>query len=66
MSLFYTSDPLKDFYHHDREQNRLLDRLPKCDCCRMPIQDEYMFDVYGDAYCEKCATQLFRREVALE
>lgn len=66
MSLFYTSDPIADFANHDREQAKRLDRLPKCDRCRRPIQDEYLFDIYGDVYCEKCGTLLFRRAVSLD
>ena len=49
--------------HHERQQERQLDKLPKCDCCSRAIQDDYFFDVYGDAYCEKCATKLFRRNI---
>ena len=61
MSLFYTSDLIADFANHDREQAKRLDKLPKCDCCREPIQDEHCFDIYGDIYCEECGIKLFRR-----
>jgi hypothetical protein len=48
---------------YERQQERQLARLPKCECCRRPIQDDYLFDVYGDAYCESCALMLFRRDI---
>jgi ribosomal protein L34E len=66
MSLFYTSDPVADFANYDREQAKRLAKLPKCDRCRKPIQDEYLFDFYGDVYCERCAMRLFRREVNID
>ena len=63
---FYSDDPVRDFERHDRRQQRLLDRLPKCDHCRKPIQDEYKFDIHGETYCERCAIILFRTEVTLD
>lgn len=51
---------------HERRQQRILDRLPKCDRCREPIQDEHYFDIYGETYCEKCMETLFRMEVILD
>lgn len=48
---------------HERQQERQLAYLPKCDRCREPIQDEHCFDIYGDIYCEECAMQLFRRDI---
>lgn len=54
-------DNYSQWEYHERQQERLLDRLPKCERCRRSIQDDYLFDVYGDVYCEKCATLLFRR-----
>ena len=54
-------DNYSQWEHHERQQERLLDRLPKCDRCRNPIQGDYLFDFYGDVYCEDCAMKLFRR-----
>lgn len=51
---------------HERRQQRLLDRLPKCDHCRKPIQDEHYFDIYGVHYCYGCMVALFRMEVILD
>jgi DNA-directed RNA polymerase subunit RPC12/RpoP len=51
---------------HERQQERLLARLPKCDRCREPIQGEHLFDIYGDIYCEECGIKMFRREVILD
>ena len=64
--MFYSDDPLMDFERHDRRQQRLLERLPKCDRCRKPIQDEHYFDIYGVSYCHECMVALFRMEVILD
>jgi formylmethanofuran dehydrogenase subunit E len=49
---------------HDKyqaEQEALLAKLPICECCREPIQDDYLFDVDGELYCEECMKDLYRR-----
>ena len=46
---------------HERQQEKLLARLPKCDRCREHIQGEHYFDIYGDIYCEECGIKLFRK-----
>jgi len=51
---------------HERKQQQLLDRMPKCDCCTKPIQDEYYFDIYGETYCESCLVKRFRMEVIFD
>ena len=51
---------------HERQQERQLARLPKCDRCSEAIQGEHYFDIYGDIYCEDCVRKLFRREVVLD
>lgn len=58
-----TDNPIRDFLRHDAEQNRKLNLLPRCDYCDNPIQDEYLFDIDGDIYCEKCMNKQFRRQV---
>ena len=59
-------DNFSQWEAHERQQESLLDKLPKCDRCRRPIQGEYKFDIYGDIYCEECAHKMFRREVTLD
>lgn len=61
--MFYSDDPVRDFERHDREQQRRLGQLPKCDKCHKPIQDEYLFDIYGEILCEKCVIDKFRKDV---
>lgn len=58
---FRTGDPLADFDHYDQAQADYEASLPKCEECGMPIQDDYLFNVYGEILCEDCAKAKFRR-----
>ena len=46
---------------HDAEENESLDRLPVCDYCGEPIQDEYLYEIDGELYCEDCMKEHFRK-----
>ena len=52
--MFYTDDPLDDYYRYEAEQERKLKMLPKCCECDERIQEEYLFDIDGDLVCEDC------------
>lgn len=49
MSRYY-SDPVRDFEYHDAHQQAELDRLPKCEHCDEPIQNETLVDFDGTLY----------------
>lgn len=51
---------------HDAEQEAELDRLPLCEYCEDPIQDEYAYYIEGAWFCESCMNEHFRREVLQE
>lgn len=53
-----TDDPLKDFDRHDTEQQKKLDRLPKCTECGEPIQQEKAVCIDGDFYCDHCLDEM--------
>ena len=48
------------FIRHESVQQEYLESLPKCDKCDEPIQDDYLFDIGGDIYCEECMNDEFR------
>ena len=50
----WTDDPIADFDRHDAEQQKQLDKLPKCDFCGEPIQDEHFYIICGDFVCLEC------------
>lgn len=59
-------DNYSQWEEHERQKQKLLDRLPKCDRCREPIQDEHYFDIYGETLCYVCVVDRFRMEVILD
>lgn len=61
MSYFRTGDPHDDFDRLDREQARLEERLPVCECCGEVIRDEHYYEVDWEIYCEECMIEKFRR-----
>ena len=50
----YTDDPLADFLHRDMEEQRWLERLPKCAECDKPIQQEYAVKIDDNWLCDGC------------
>ena len=52
---------INDAYRfHELEQEAWLAKRPKCDKCGEPIQDDYLYDVGGDIFCEECMKEVFR------
>ena len=45
---------------YQAEQDAQLKRRPRCSYCNEPIQDDYLFDIDGELYCEECMKDLFR------
>lgn len=61
--MFLTDDPVADFDRYDAEQQKQLDRLPKCDICDHPIQDDHYYQINGDNVCPDCLDNEFRKDV---
>ena len=55
-------DNYDQFLAKEQEEKAWLDRLPKCDHCREPIQDEKIWRISGELYHEECAEYLFMEE----
>ena len=51
------------FALREAEMGAKLDNKPVCVCCEEPIQDDYMYDIYGEIYCEDRMIAQFRRSV---
>lgn len=58
---------MKDNYdlwcEHDAEQEEAREKLPKCSECGEEITDEYLYDIDGELYCDKCMKALFKKPV---
>lgn len=62
----YVPDNYDQFTRHDAEQEKMLDRLPVCEYCEEPIQDEFAYYIEGTWYCTRCMIENFRKEVQPE
>ena len=52
-----------DFYRiHEAQQQKQLERCPRCENCGENIQDEYLYDVDGAVFCEECMKDLYRKD----
>ena len=61
--MFYTDDPIADFNRYDAEQQKMLDRLPRCSECDEPIQDEFCYEVNDELICDGCMYKNHRKAV---
>lgn len=50
-----SSDPVRYAMIHDNEAEAWLQSRPVCVRCGEHIQDEDLYDLDGDYYCEDCA-----------
>lgn len=56
----YIPDNYDRFEKHDRELQAELDKLPVCDCCHEPIQQEKAI-YYNDQWCcEECESEFWQ------
>jgi len=62
--MYFTDNPVADAERYMAEQEEELKKLPVCDYCNEPIQEEYYFDIEGDIICETCSDRFFRKDVA--
>ena len=61
MGYYYTGDPYADYLAHERDQERWLEKLPRCSECGEPIQDEHCFVIYDEVICEECLMANYRK-----
>lgn len=56
-----TGDPIADFNIYDVELQRELAKLPVCDCCGEPIQDDRYYDIGSEILCKECLDSNYLR-----
>lgn len=62
--VFYrTDDPAADFDRYDAEQQKQLEKRPKCSMCDEPIQNDFLYEINDEVICENCLEQNFRKNV---
>jgi formylmethanofuran dehydrogenase subunit E len=59
--MYRTDDPIADFHRWDNDQQKQLDRLPKCAECGEPIQSEECFEFEGELICPECLKSNHRK-----
>lgn len=52
--MIHTDNPSRDWDRYCEEQDKQLERLPKCSECKEPIQDEKCYAFSGELYCKEC------------
>lgn len=60
--MFYSDDPVRDAERYDRYLAKQEEELPQCHCCGDPIQDDFYYEINGDAICEDCLQENFRKK----
>lgn len=56
----YIPDYNELYSEYERQQERLLDKYPKCDNCEEPITDEHFYNIDGTFICEECMRNMYR------
>lgn len=59
----YIADNYDLWEQHEAEQQKTLDKLPRCSECDEPIQSDYAYEVNGEYICEDCMEQNHRKRV---
>lgn len=57
----YVPDNYDAFEAYQASVDNWLDSRPVCIECGEPIQDDFLYDINGDIYCEECMKDVFRQ-----
>ena len=49
-----TGDPIYDYEMYSMEQEKQLQKLPRCSECDEPIQSEHCYEINDELICPKC------------
>ena len=61
--MYRTNDPAADFRAWDREQSRMLERLPVCADCEEPIQSSHGYFIDDRWICPECLRDCYRKDI---
>jgi formylmethanofuran dehydrogenase subunit E len=56
-----TDDPLRDFDRYDALMADKEAKLPHCEKCGDPINDDIYFEIDGEILCENCMCDIYAR-----
>jgi len=57
--LHYTDNPHLDYDRWIDDQEAEIAKIPDCVSCGEKIQEEKLWDIFGDIYCDECARKTF-------
>lgn len=46
---------------HEANQEKLLEKLPECEICGHPIQDDFYYEINDAIICENCLNNHHRK-----
>lgn len=61
--MYFTDNPVKDHDRYQEEQDKQLQKLPKCSMCDEHIQTDYLYEINDEVVCEECLNEHFRKNV---
>lgn len=62
--MVWSDDPMRDADRYEAERQEEEDKLPICDVCGEPIQDEWVFELDdGTLVCGECLNREYRKPV---
>lgn len=61
--MYFTNNPISDAERYAAEQEEELEKLPKCECCGEPIQDDFYYEINDEVICESCLNGHCRKDV---
>lgn len=58
---YYTDNPVADYEAYSAEQEKELNKLPKCSECGNHIMTDDCWVINDEIYCPECAEKNFRK-----
>lgn len=55
--MYRTDDPLRDLAEYQAEQEKVLNKLPKCYECGEPITGDECYEINDELICPECLTK---------
>ena len=57
----YVPDYFDHWSEYNRQQEKALNKLPKCCECGEAIQSDYCFEINDEIICEQCLIENYRK-----
>lgn len=61
--MMWTNDPISDAGRYAAEQEREMEKLPRCEYCDEPIDGDFYYEINDEVICQNCLNSHFRKDV---